>query len=64
MIHFGMAKGVQIETECCGFNNSPWFYKKLGDDIESTSDIEMRVCRNQESDNEDIRFQRVEIYVA
>ncbi len=37
---------------CCTFNNPPWFYKELPEP--TTDDIEMRVCNDQGSTNEDI----------
>ena len=46
---------------CCRFNTPPWFYKQLPDT--TTDDIEMRVCRDEGNDNEDIAIEVVEIYV-
>ena len=48
-------------NDCCTFNNPPWFYKQLP---QSTTDsIEMRVCRDQDTGNEDIAIELIEIYV-
>ena len=44
---------------CC--TNPPWFYKQLPQP--TTDGIEMRVCRNEHSSNEDTAVQAVEIYV-
>ena len=46
---------------CCSFNNPPWFYKQLPQP--TTDGIEMRVCRNSDTNNEDIAIEMVEIYV-
>ena len=45
---------------CCSFNHPPWFYKQLPQP--TTDDIEMRVCRDQPSNNEDILIKEIEIY--
>ena len=46
-------------NDCC--NNPPWFYKQLP---QATIDsIEMRVCSNESTDNEDIAIELIEIYV-
>ena len=46
---------------CCSFNHPPWFYKQLP--WPTTDDIEMRVCRDQLSNNEDILIKDIEIYI-
>ena len=46
---------------CCSFNNPPWFYKQLPQP--TTDDIEMRVCRNQPANDEDIAIDIIEVYV-
>ena len=46
---------------CCSFNNPPWFYKELPQS--TTDDIEMRVCKDQNSYNEDIAVEMISIYV-
>ena len=48
-------------STCCSFNNPPWFYKQLPQS--TTDDIEMRVCRDEDSSNEDIEIETVEIYI-
>ncbi len=40
---------------CCTLNNPPWFYKELPEP--TTNDIEMRVCKDQQSANEDIAIE-------
>ena len=46
---------------CCALNTPPWFYKQLPQT--TTDGIEMRVCRNSDTNNEDIAIEMVEIYV-
>ena len=54
-------EGCGPQNTCCSFNNPPWFYRELPQS--TTDDIEMRVCRNEDRDNEDIAIEVVEIYV-
>jgi hypothetical protein len=53
--------GCGSKNACCSFNNPPWFYKQLPQS--TTDDIEMRVCRDEPYENEDILIEAVEIYV-
>ena len=53
--------GCAADNECCPTDNPPYFHKTLPQSI--TDDIEMRVCRNEGRDNEDIAIETVEIYV-
>ena len=53
--------GCVADNECCPTDNPPYFLKTLPQSI--TDDIEMRVCRNEVRDNEDIAIETVEIYV-
>ncbi len=46
---------------CCTFNNPPWFYKELPEP--TTDDIEMRVCKDQASRDEDIAIEKIDIFV-
>jgi hypothetical protein len=46
---------------CCSFNNPPWFYKQLPQP--TTDGIEMRVCRDQETEDEDVAIEIIEILV-
>ena len=56
--------GVCVGSSMCFsllFSEPPWFFKLLP---QATSDnIEMRVCRDEGADNEDIAIEIVEIYV-
>ena len=54
-------EGCGPQNTCCSFNNPPWFYRELPQS--TTDDIEMRVCRDEDRDNEDIVIEVVEIYV-
>ena len=47
-------------NNCCPTDNPPYFLKTLA---QTTDDIEMRVCRDEGSDTEDIAIETVEIYV-
>lgn len=53
--------GCGPQSKCCSFNNPPWFHKQLPQS--TTDDIEMRVCRNEHSGNEDIALEMFDIYV-
>ena len=46
---------------CCTFNNPPWFYKQLPQP--TTDNVEMRVCRDESSGNEDIAIEFIKIFV-
>ena len=48
-------------NNCCSFNNPPWFYKQLPQP--TTDSIEMRVCRDEGTNDEDIAIELIEIYV-
>ena len=53
--------GCGPTSNCCGFNNPPWFCKQLPQP--TTDDIEMRVCVDAPTSNEDVALETVEIYV-
>ena len=42
-------------------NNLPWFYRQLQNT--TTDDIEMRVCRDERFDNEDVAIEAFEFYI-
>ena len=50
-----------VEAPCCNRPNLPWFYKPLG--YCTTDSIEMRLCCDEGTHNEDVPFNLVEIYV-
>ena len=50
-----------VEVPCCNRPNLPWFHKPLG--YCTTDSIEMRLCCDEGTNNEDVPFNLVEIYV-
>ena len=46
---------------CCSWNTPPWFMKQLSSP--TSDDIEMRLCANENRNNEDVRMKTMEIYV-
>ena len=48
-------------TNCASSDNSPWFYRQLQNT--ATDDIEMRVCRDEAGDNEDVAIEAFEFYI-
>ena len=54
--------GEQCEGECCSNGKSPpWFSVTLSDP--TTDDIEVRICGDEGTDNEDTPIQLLEIYI-
>ena len=54
-------KGCGSLNTCCTLNNPPWFMKQL---LSLTREnIEMRLCADQNRENEDIVFETMELYV-
>ena len=49
------------ETNCCQRSLIPWFYKSFG--YSTTDAIEMRVCCDQDTSDEDVTFEQYELYV-
>ena len=54
-------QGCGQRSECCTFNNPPWFSTKL--DQHTSDDIELRLCADEDTDNEDIPIEIIELYV-
>ena len=48
-------------NSCCDLNNPPWFYRHLSPS--ASGDIEMRVCRDELSNNEDVAIEVIELYI-
>ena len=48
------------ETACCQSSLIPWFYKSIGN---YTDDIEMRLCCNEGTNDEDVAIEQYDIYV-
>ena len=49
------------ETACCQRTLIPWFYKSIGS--YTTDDIEMRICCNEGTNDEDVPIEQYDIYV-
>ena len=49
------------ETACCQRTLIPWFYKSIGN--YTTDDIEMRICCNEGTNDEDVAIEQYDIYV-
>ncbi len=54
-------QGCGSNSTCCEFNNPPWFCKQLPQP--TTDDIELRVCGDEDTNNEDTSIELVEMYV-
>ena len=54
-------EGCGKYNTCCSWNTPPWFIKQLSSP--ATDDIEMRLCCDENRDNEDITVETVELYV-
>ena len=49
------------ETACCQRPLIPWFYKSIG--YYTTDYIEMRICCNEGTNDEDVAVEQYELYV-
>ena len=54
-------QGCGGNSTCCKFNNPPWFCRQLPQP--TTNDIELRICGDEPTDNEDTPIEQVEIYI-
>ena len=54
-------EGCSSQADCCGYNNPPWFCKRLSQP--STQDIEMRLCLNEHMVYGNVLIEMVDIYV-
>ena len=54
-------EGCGGSSTCCEFNNPPWFCRELPQP--TTDDIELRLCSDQNIDNEDSGLELINIYV-
>uniref|UniRef100_A0A1X7SPC4 Fibrinogen C-terminal domain-containing protein n=1 Tax=Amphimedon queenslandica TaxID=400682 RepID=A0A1X7SPC4_AMPQE len=50
-----------VESPCCTSEDLPWFHRVY--DASSSSDIELRVCRSGDRNNEDVLIELYEIYI-
>ena len=56
--------GQSCEGQCCNnvnYSSPPWFSVTLPNT--TSEDIEVRICANQKTDDEDIAIELLEIYV-
>ena len=53
--------GCTIGSGCCAQIGMPWFYRKLP--VPVADDFEVRICKDQEHDNEDVAVEVVKIYI-
>ena len=51
-----------LEQNCCNISSLPWFHKVLSSNT-TTDDIELRVCCDESTDNEDVPLNFYEIFV-
>ena len=54
-------QGCGSSNTCCTWNDPPWFMKQLAHP--TTDDIEIRLCTDEVTTNEDITFETLDIYV-
>ena len=54
-------QGCGAQSTCCSFNNPPWFCKQLPQP--TRDDIELRLCADQATSDEDTPLEVVEIYI-
>ena len=54
-------QGCRGTSTCCEFNNPPWFCKQLPQP--TTDNIELRLCFDQDIDDEDTPIEIAEIYI-
>ena len=54
-------RGCGPRSTCCSFNSPPWFCKQLPQP--TMDDIELRLCSDQSTSNEDALIELVELYV-
>ena len=53
---------IGVEAPCCTHPNMPWFNKTLSET--TTEDIEVRVCQDQSTSDEDTLLQVIELYIS
>lgn len=54
-------RGCGPLNTCCAFNNPPWFMKQLP--VTTKDNIEMRLCADSGRNDEDITFEKLDIYI-
>lgn len=53
--------GCAASSECCTFNNPPWFYRELPQP--TSDDVELRSCQDEGVTTEGVPIESIEIYV-
>ena len=53
--------GYSSENSCCSEPSLPWFYRQIP--LTANEDIETRICRDQESGDEDVLVRQLRLYV-
>ncbi len=48
-------------TTCCDYNEPPWFFRRL--DVATSDDLEVRICADQYTTNENTIITHMELYV-
>ena len=56
-------QGCGGTSTCCSFNNPPWFCKQLPRAQPTTDDIELRLCADEPTSQDDSPLEIVEIYI-
>ena len=54
-------EGCSIDNSCCTEPSLPWFYRQMP--LMVNEDVEARICRDQESSNEDVLIGELQLYV-
>ena len=54
-------KGCSSRNQCCSVSGLPWFSRSL--DSPTCDDVEMRVCNDEGTRNENVWLEQVELYV-
>lgn len=54
-------EGCSAQADCCGYNNPPWFCKRLSQP--STEDIEVRLCLSQHVVYGNVAIEKIDIYI-
>ena len=54
-------QGCGSESNCCEFNNPPWFCRELEEP--TIENIELRICSSHSIDDEDIPVEQFEVYI-
>ena len=54
-------QGCGSRSTCCTFNTPPWFFKTLSSSV--ADNLELRICSDENRDNEDTPLEKIELYV-